>query len=66
MLIRTLDPVADLDAVEGLYARAADYWILADRRAPACPVTRPRAATRWGRPRATRTHGAQPRARCAR
>ena len=34
MLIRALDPVADLDAVEGLYARAADYWILADRRAP--------------------------------
>ena len=34
MLIRALDPVADLDAVEGLYARAADYWILADRCAP--------------------------------
>ena len=34
LLIRPLDPVADLDAVEGLYLRAADYWILADRRAP--------------------------------
>lgn len=34
MLIRALDPLADLDAVEALYARAADYWILADRRAP--------------------------------
>ena len=33
-LIRPLDPIADLDAVEGLYTRAADYWILADRRAP--------------------------------
>lgn len=33
-LIRPLDPIADLDAVEDLYSRAADYWILADRRAP--------------------------------
>lgn len=33
-LIRPLDPVTDLDAVVGLYARAADYWLLADRRAP--------------------------------
>lgn len=34
MLIRILDPLADLDAVEEFYSRAADYWILADRRAP--------------------------------
>ena len=34
MLIRPLDPVTDLDAVEGLYSRAADFWILADRRPP--------------------------------
>lgn len=34
MLIRALDPSADLDAVEALYACAADYWLLADRRAP--------------------------------
>jgi GNAT superfamily N-acetyltransferase len=33
-LIRPLDPIADLNAVEGLYARAADYWLLADRRPP--------------------------------
>ena len=33
-LIRPLDPIRDLDAVEDLYARAADYWILADRRPP--------------------------------
>ena len=34
MLIRTLDPVTDLDAVENLFTRAADYWLLADRRPP--------------------------------
>lgn len=34
MLIRSLDPIADLDAVQDLYARAADYWLLADRRPP--------------------------------
>lgn len=34
ILIRTLDPTADLDAVEEFYGRAADYWILADRRSP--------------------------------
>ena len=39
-LIRTLDPITDLDAVEDLYSRAADYWILADRR----PPDRPKAA----------------------
>ncbi len=33
-LIRPLDPIADLTAVEDLYSRAADYWLLADRRAP--------------------------------
>lgn len=33
-MIRPLDPIADLDAVADLYARAADYWLLADRRAP--------------------------------
>ncbi len=34
LLIRKLDPVADLDDVQTLYAQAADYWLLADRRAP--------------------------------
>jgi GNAT superfamily N-acetyltransferase len=34
MLIRPLDPLADLDAVEEFYDRAADYWLLADHRAP--------------------------------
>lgn len=34
MLIRPLDPLADLDAVEAFYARAADYWLMADRRPP--------------------------------
>lgn len=32
--IRRLDPVADLDAVAAFYTRAADYWLLADRKAP--------------------------------
>jgi GNAT superfamily N-acetyltransferase len=32
--IRRLDQTADLDLVEDLYSRAADYWLLADRRAP--------------------------------
>jgi GNAT superfamily N-acetyltransferase len=34
MLIRKLDPVTDLDAVQDLYTRAADYWVLADHRPP--------------------------------
>lgn len=34
MLIRPLDPVADLGRVAAFYARAADYWLLADRVAP--------------------------------
>ncbi len=33
-LIRPLDPKADLPLVEEFYTRAADYWLLADRRAP--------------------------------
>lgn len=33
-MIRPLDPISDLDAVAGLYSRAEDYWLLADRRAP--------------------------------
>jgi len=33
-LIRPLDRIADLDAVHDLYARAADYLILADRHPP--------------------------------
>ena len=33
-MIRPLDPLADLDAVAALYTRAADYWLLADRRPP--------------------------------
>lgn len=33
-LIRRLDPTADLPLVEEFYIRAADYWLLADRRAP--------------------------------
>lgn len=33
-LIRPLDPLRDLDAVDDLYQRAADYWVLADRRPP--------------------------------
>lgn len=33
-LIRPLDPSADLPLVEEFYTRAADYWLLADRRAP--------------------------------
>lgn len=32
--IRPLDPKADLARVAALYARAADYWLLADRRPP--------------------------------
>jgi GNAT superfamily N-acetyltransferase len=34
MLIRSLDPVADLPAVVAAYAEAADYWTLADRTPP--------------------------------
>jgi GNAT superfamily N-acetyltransferase len=34
LLIRPLDPITDLDAVQCMYTRAADYWILADRRPP--------------------------------
>lgn len=34
IVIRALDPVADLAAVEDCYARSADYWILAERGAP--------------------------------
>ncbi len=30
MLIRTLDPITDFDAVTDLHARAQDYWVLAD------------------------------------
>lgn len=33
-MIRPLDPETDLDAVEMLYTRAADYWLLADRKPP--------------------------------
>ena len=33
-LIRPLDPNADLPLVEEFYTRAADYWLLADGRAP--------------------------------
>lgn len=32
--IRTLDPEADIEAVAEFYTRAADYWLMADRRAP--------------------------------
>ena len=32
--IRRLGLVADLDAVAAFYIRAADYWLLADRRLP--------------------------------
>lgn len=34
MLIRPLDPAADVPLVEALYAEAADYWLLADRARP--------------------------------
>lgn len=34
MLIRPLDPAADLAAVTAAFAEAADYWTLADRRPP--------------------------------
>ncbi len=34
LLIRKLDPKTDLDAVQTLYDQAADYWLLADLRAP--------------------------------
>jgi ribosomal protein S18 acetylase RimI-like enzyme len=34
LLIRSLDPATDLAAVIRAYAEAADYWTLADRRAP--------------------------------
>ncbi len=34
MLIRSLDPIADLAAVSAAYAEAADYWTLADRIPP--------------------------------
>lgn len=33
-LIRTLDPLADLGRVAALYAEAADFWILTDRKPP--------------------------------
>jgi len=33
-LIRRLDATTDLPLVEAFYTRAADYWLLADRRAP--------------------------------
>ena len=33
-LIRSLDPVADLDAVAGLYVRAAAFWLMTDRKPP--------------------------------
>lgn len=33
-LIRPLDPKADLEAVEALYAQAAAFWIMTDRRPP--------------------------------
>lgn len=33
-VIRPLDPVQDLDAVGALFTRAADYWLLAEGRAP--------------------------------
>jgi GNAT superfamily N-acetyltransferase len=34
ILIRDLDPLVDLAAVEQAYAKAADYWTLADRAPP--------------------------------
>lgn len=33
-LIRALDPVADLDRVAALYAAAADFWTMTDRKPP--------------------------------
>ncbi len=33
-LIRSLDPLQDLGAVEDLFTRAADYWLLAEGYAP--------------------------------
>ncbi|WP_322891119.1 MULTISPECIES: GNAT family N-acetyltransferase [unclassified Yoonia] len=34
MLIRDLDPVADLSRVHDFYQSAPDYWLMADRAAP--------------------------------
>jgi GNAT superfamily N-acetyltransferase len=34
MLIRDLNPVADLDKVFAFYVDAPDYWLMADRAAP--------------------------------
>lgn len=34
MLIRDLDPVADLGSVHDFYQSAPDYWLMADRAAP--------------------------------
>ena len=34
LLIRPLDPHKDLNNLQALYERAADYWLLADGRAP--------------------------------
>ncbi|MGL4308994.1 MAG: GNAT family N-acetyltransferase, partial [Paracoccaceae bacterium] len=33
-MIRPLDPQTDLPLVVKFYTEAADYWLLADRRAP--------------------------------
>lgn len=33
-LIRPLDPLADLAAVEALYAQAAAFWVMTDRKPP--------------------------------
>lgn len=33
-LIRTLDPVSDLAAVEALYAEASEFWMMTDRTPP--------------------------------
>lgn len=34
MQIRKLDPKADLQAVHDLYQRAADFWVMSDRKPP--------------------------------
>ena len=39
-LIRPLDPVADLPAVEALYQAAADFWTLTDRHPPDAAAAR--------------------------
>lgn len=33
-LIRQLDPVADVNAVEALYDRASAFWVMSDRKPP--------------------------------